>query len=267
MDKLLEYNSISISFEGEETVRDVSFSLNKGEILGVVGESGSGKSTIIKSIMGILSNQGEITEGEIIFDGKNLTQIKEKEYRKIRGPEIGMIFQDASAYLSPIRTIGDQIVESMRAHGKVKKSYIKECAIEMFGTLNLRDPEKIWSSYPFELSGGMNQRVSIAMAMLMKPRLLLADEPTSALDNISRNQIIEELLRLRELYNTAIILVTHDIEIVSTIADKALVIKDGAIMDYGNAKQVLDTPTSDYTIRLLNDMHSLRGQKYTLGQD
>ncbi|MCR4830581.1 MAG: ABC transporter ATP-binding protein [Pseudobutyrivibrio sp.] len=249
---ILKYEAVSISFAEEKAVNEVSFNLKKGEILGVVGESGSGKSTIIKSIMRILNSDGVIDSGRIIFEEDNLLDKSEKEMQGIRGAKIGMIFQDSASSLCPIRTIGDQIIEAMKAHGKADKARFKEHALTLFEKLNFKDVERIWDSYPFELSGGMNQRVGIAIAMLLNPPLLLADEPTSALDYKATNQVMDELKRLRDIYDTSIILVTHDISVVSMVADNVLVLKQGKIMEYGKVKSVLENPQNDYTKLLLS---------------
>ncbi len=257
---LLRYRSVEISYSGRAVVRDVNFSLHPGEILGVVGGSGSGKSTIIKSVLGLLGPGGLVTKGDIWFEGNDLPDLKEKELRKIRGAKIGMIFQDAGASLCPIRTIGDQICESMRAHGKISKAEAKEKALKLFETLNFQDGERVWNSYPFELSGGMNQRAGIAIAMLMEPKILLADEPTSALDVSVQKQVVQEMLRLRDLFGTAIILVTHDIGVVAHMADKVLVLQHGNVMEYGEADQVLHDPRNGYTKALLSVVPQLRRQ-------
>ena len=194
--KILIYDSVEISFDGEAVVHDVSFSLTPGEILGLVGESGSGKSTLIKAAMGLLGSGGLVTRGNICYMGQNILDISEKEKRKIRGAGIGMIFQDAGASLCPIRTIGDQIYESMRAHKKVSRNEAKDHAMELFEKLNFKDSQRVWDSYPFELSGGMNQRAGIAISMLMNPPILLADEPTSALDVSVQRQVVREMLKL-----------------------------------------------------------------------
>ncbi len=249
--KILTYDSVEISFDGKAVVHDVSFSLAPGEILGLVGESGSGKSTLIKAAMGLLGTDGLVTRGDICYMGQNILDISGKEKRKIRGAKIGMIFQDAGASLCPIRTIGDQIYESMRAHEKVSKSAAKERAMELFDKLNFKDSQRIWDSYPFELSGGMNQRVGIAIAMLMNPPILFADEPTSALDVSVQRQVIKEMQKLREMFGTAIVIVTHDIGVVRAMADTILVLKDGKTMEYGDAGKVLNDPQNPYTKKLL----------------
>ena len=169
-----------------------------------------------------------------------------------------MIFQDAGASLCPIRTIGEQIYESMSAHMEITRSQAREKALALFEKLQFKDGQRIWNSYPFELSGGMNQRAGIAIAMLMEPPVLLADEPTSALDVAVQKQVIEEMLHLRELFGTAIILVTHDIGVVSAMADTVLVLKDGRIMEFGTAQQVLREPRDAYTRKLLAAVPKLR---------
>lgn len=257
-EKILTYDSVEISFGGSAVVHDVNFSLHAGEILGLVGESGSGKSTLIKAAMGLLGVNGMVTRGDIWYNGKNLPDISEKDFRKIRGAHIGMIFQDAGASLCPIRTIGEQICESMRAHTRITKAEAKEKAMDLFGKLRFKDVERIWDSYPFELSGGMNQRAGIAIAMLMNPPILFADEPTSALDVAVQKQVVAEMLHLRELFGTAIIMVTHDIGVVSAMADTILVMQDGNMMEYGEAKQVLECPENAYTKKLLSAVPKLR---------
>ena len=258
MEPLLTYRSVEVSFNGRAVTHDVSFTLHAGEILGIVGESGSGKSTLLKAAMGLLGNGGLVTKGDIWFKGKDLPDLPEKELRKICGAGIGMIFQDAGASLCPIRTIGEQIYESMSAHMEITRSQAREKALALFEKLQFKDGQRIWNSYPFELSGGMNQRAGIAIAMLMEPPVLLADEPTSALDVAVQKQVIEEMLHLRELFGTAIILVTHDIGVVSAMADTVLVLKDGRIMEFGTAQQVLRDPQDAYTRKLLAAVPKLR---------
>lgn len=177
---------------------------------------------------------------------QNILDIPEKEKRKIRGAGIGMIFQDAGASLCPIRTIGEQIYESMRVHTKITRSEAKSRAMDLFDKLNFKDSQRVWDSYPFELSGGMNQRAGIAIAMLMNPPILFADEPTSALDVSVQRQVVREMLKLRELFGTAIVIVTHDIGVVRAMADTVLVLKNGKTVEYGTADRVLIIPGSVY---------------------
>jgi ABC-type dipeptide/oligopeptide/nickel transport system ATPase component len=169
-----------------------------------------------------------------------------------------MIFQDCGASMSPIRTIGEQIVESLSAHHKVDVHEAKATAMELFNKLRFKDGERVWNSYPFELSGGMNQRAGIAIAMLMNPAILMADEPTSALDVAVQRQVVEEMLNVRDVFGTAIIIVTHDIGVVSAMADSILVLQNGNVMEYGKAKDVLENPQNDYTRKLLSAVPRLR---------
>lgn len=256
--KILTYDSVEISFGGKAVVHDVSLSLEHGEILGLVGESGSGKSTLIKAAMGLLGPDGLVTRGDIRYMDQNILDIPEKEQRKIRGAGIGMIFQDAGASLCPIRTIGEQIYESMRAHKKITRSEAKSRAMDLFDKLNFKDSQRVWDSYPFELSGGMNQRAGIAIAMLMNPPVLFADEPTSALDVSVQRQVVRELFKLRELFGTAIVIVTHDIGVVRAMADTVLVLKNGKTVEYGTADRVLDHPQDPYTRKLLEAVPKLQ---------
>lgn len=258
MKEILTYQSVEICFNGKSVIQDNSFAVHEGEILGIVGESGSGKSTLLKAAMGLLGNDGMVTKGDIWFQGKDIPDLSEKELRQIRGEKIGMIFQDAGASLSPIRTIGEQIYESMSAHKKVTKTEAKEKALDLFEKLNFKNGDRIWGSYPFELSGGMNQRAGIVLAMLMQPPLLLADEPTSALDMTVQRQVVQEMLQLREIFGTAIILVTHDIGVVSAMADTVLVLKDGQMVEYGSAARILKNPEKEYTQKLLAAVPKLR---------
>ena len=255
---LLDYQHVEVSFNGDPVVHDVSFQLHSGEILGLVGESGSGKSTLLKAAMGLLGSSGMVTRGDIWFEGKSLPDVPPKEMRRICGEKIGMIFQDCGASLSPTRTIGEQIIESMAAHRKVDVAEAKRAALELFEKLHFQDGERIWDSYPFELSGGMNQRAGIAIAMLMNPAVLLADEPTSALDMAVQRQ---EMLHVRESFGTAIIIVTHDIGVVSAMADSIVVLSNGRVMEYAAAKDVLENPQNDYTVKLLSAVPRLRREK------
>lgn len=258
MSALMEYQNVEISFGNKPVVSDVSFKLQAGEILGLVGESGSGKTTLVKAAMGLLGDTGMVTRGDIRFEGKSIPDMSKKELRHIRGAKIGMIFQDCGASLSPIRTIGEQIVESILAHRKMGKSEAKATAMTLFKKLRFQDGERVWNSYPFELSGGMNQRVGIAIAMLMNPSILLADEPTSSLDVAVQRQVVDEMLRVRDTFGTSIILVSHDIGVVSAIADTVLVLQEGNMMEYGKAEDVLCKPQNDYTKKLLSAVPRLR---------
>ena len=249
MNELLKFQNVNISYENKQVLYDISFSLSSGEILGIVGNSGCGKSTLLKSI---LSLEGpKVTGGDIIFEDRSLLSLNAYDMRQIRGKSISMVFQESGIHTNPLKTVGDTVFESMRAHSKISKRDELDTAASIFESLSLPDPKRILSSYPFELSGGMNQRVGIALAMLNKPSIILADEPTSALDPIVAVQIVNELKSLREKYNTAIILVTHNIKIARSITDTIMVLDHGKIADYGNTKEVLSSPKSEFTKELI----------------
>lgn len=261
MNSLLCIEHATVSYNGKPVVRDVSFDLKQGEILGIAGESGSGKSTIIKAIMGLLGEEGLVTEGDIWYKGQNLTDMSQKKLQRFLGTEIGMVFQDCKAALCPVRTIGAQICDAVRAHQKISKKEIQRQTFAIMEKISLRDPERIWNRYPFELSGGMNQRVGICMAMLMHPNLLLADEPTSALDVTVQKQVVEELLLMRGEFHTSMIVVSHNIGVIRKMADKIMVLKDGQIRDYGEAQAVLEHSGDVYTRKLMDSVPVLKFKK------
>lgn len=258
MEELLRYDHVDISYNGFLAVKDVSFTLESGEILGIVGESGCGKSTLIKAAMGLLGNDGMVTRGDIWYKGKNLPDLPPKELRKLNGPELGIIFQSAGSSFCPIRTIEAQLYETMTEHEKTSKAEFLDRAMELLGKLGFEDGKRVLGSYPFELSGGMQQRVGIAAAMLLNPSVLLADEPTSALDVSVQKQVVEEMLLVRETFGTAILLVAHNIGVIGAMADKVLVMKNGETVEYGKTQQVLENPQADYTRALLSAVPRLR---------
>ncbi len=256
--ELLRMEHVTICYGGEPVVQDVSLELKQGEILGIVGESGSGKSTLIKAVMGLLGTEGTVTEGDIWYKGENLTDMPQKKLRRFLGPEIGMVFQDCKSALCPVRKVGVQICEAVRSHEKISRKEIKLRAFRIMEKIGLTDTERIWNSYPFELSGGMNQRVGICIAMILKPNLLLADEATSALDVTVQKQVVEELLMMREDFDTSMIVVTHNIGVVRAMADKILVLKDGKIRDYGATDKVLNHSRDIYTRKLMDSVMTLK---------
>ena len=258
MEELLRYNQVDISYLGQPAVRDVSFTLTSGEILGIVGESGSGKSTLIKAAMGLLGAEGCVTRGEIRYKGKNLPDLPPKELRRLNGPELGYIFQSSGSAFCPIRTVGAQLLETMREHEKISKADFQAQALELLGKLGFDDGTRILRSYPFELSGGMQQRVGIAAAMLLNPCILLADEPTSALDVTIQKQVVEEMRMVRDTFGTAIVLVAHNLGVIGAMADNVLVLKDGVCVEYGRTQEVLSNPQADYTRALLAAVSRLR---------
>ena len=258
MEALLRYDRVDICYGGVPAVRDVSFALREGEILCIVGESGSGKSTLLRAAMGLLGRNGLVTRGDILYRGKNLPDLRPGELRRLSGPELAMIFQDAGASFCPIRTVGAQLFESMTEHGAVSKTEFRARALAVLEQLGFAYGGRIMNSYPFELSGGMQQRVGIACAMLQSPSVLLADEPTSALDVSVQKQVVEALLQVRERSGTAILLVTHNLGVAGAMADRVLVMKDGGAVEYGEAAQVLHAPREDYTRKLLSAVPRLR---------
>ena len=258
MEDLLRYDHVDVCYNGVPAVQDVSFTLRSGEILGIVGESGCGKSTLLKAAMGLLGSSGMVTRGDIWYRDKNLPDLPAGELRKLNGPELGMIFQSAGSSFCPIRTVGAQLYEVMTQHGSVTKKDFERRALELLEKLGFEDGRRILRSYPFELSGGMQQRVGIAAAMLLKPKVLLADEPTAALDVSVQKQVLEELLLLRKTYGTAIVLVAHNIGVIGAMADRVLVMQDGRTAEYGETQQVLQNPQSSYTRTLLAAVPRLR---------
>ena len=252
MAELLRYEHVEISYNGVPAVRDISFSVGEGEILGIVGESGCGKSTLIRAAMSLLGNTGLVTRGDIFYKGKNLPDLSYAEVRKLNGPELGMIFQNAGSSFCPIRTVGAQLYESMTEHKAAGRQDFGRQALELFAKLGFEDGQRILDSYPFELSGGMQQRVGIAAAMLMNPKVLFADEPTSALDVSVQKQVVEEMLLVRRNFGTSIVLVTHNIGVIGAMADKVLVMRGGEMVEYGEKEQVLRDPKEAYTKRLMS---------------
>ena len=258
MEALLQYNHVDISYLGQPVIRDVSFSLHSGEILGIVGESGSGKSTLIKAAMGLLGSEGSITGGEICYRGRLLNRLPPREMRTLCGPELGYIFQSSGSAFCPIRTVGSQLFETMKEHEKISRKDFEAQALELLSKLGFDSGKRILESYPFELSGGMQQRIGIAAAMLLNPSVLFADEPTSALDVTIQKQVVEEMLMVRKTFGTAIVLVTHNLGVIGAMTDRVLVLENGRCVECGSTRQVLSQPRADYTKALLAAVPRLR---------
>ena len=231
---ILDIKNCTICYQnGTPAVSDVSLSVTEGEIVSIVGESGSGKTTLIRAVLGLLPPGGKITGGEILFDGMDLVKADELQMQDIRGKEIAMIFQDVGAALDPIRKIRSQYEEAIAVHEKQPKHRYIEKAVDMLKKMHLTDPGRVLDSYPFELSGGMKQRVGIAMGMTAKPKLLLADEPTSALDVTIQAQVVHQMKELRDKYGVTIILVTHNMGVASYLSDKIGVMCRSRMVDFG----------------------------------
>lgn len=260
---MLEFRNVSVSYrESAAVLSDFTLTIAEKEIVALVGESGSGKTTAIRAAMGLLPEGGRITSGSILFEDEDLSKRSNAEWCELRGTVLSMIFQDAGAMLNPIRTIGSQFVEYIRIHQPMSKKDAWQRGCQMLEQMNLPHGSTIMKSYPFQLSGGMRQRVGIAMAMVFQPKLLLADEPTSALDVTTQAQIVKEMLSLRERYNTSILVVTHNLGLAAYMADRIFVMKDGSVVDSGNREKILNQPGDPYTRQLLDSVPDMRGKRY-----
>lgn len=261
---LLRIEDLTVCY-GESSVPAVDsfqLKLEPGEIVSIVGESGSGKTTVIRSVLGLLPGGGRIEKGDIVYQGNSLAGLKQKTWRSIRGTDISMIFQDSGAMLNPIRRIGDQFAEYLRFHQKMSKKEAWNKSRELLFQMHLPNCDHVMKSYPFQLSGGMRQRVGIAMAMAFQPRLLLADEPTSALDVTIQAQIVRQFMELRKQYGTAMIIVTHNIGVAAYMADRLIVMRKGRIVDSGTKQEILKHPRNDYTRNLLACVPDMGGKRY-----
>jgi len=259
---MLEIKDLTIQYGDKlPVVENFSLSLKKGEIITIVGESGSGKSTVLSSILGLLPNGGKIISGDIIYNGESMLNKSLNQWRELRGTEITMISQDSGGTLNPIRKIGKQFVEYIQTHSKMSTKEAEEKAKDMFSKVNLPDPEIIMKSYPHQLSGGMKQRVGIAMALTFHPKIILADEPTSALDVITQAQIVKEIMELRKAFDTSIIMVTHNLGVAAYISDKIIVMQNGKIVDAGDKNAIINNPKSEYTKKLLAAVPEIGGER------
>ena len=260
---LLDIKNCTICYQnGTPAVSDVSLSVNEGEIISIVGESGSGKTTLIRAVLGLLPPGGHVTQGQILFNGTNLTSLREHEMQAIRGRDIAMIFQDVGAALDPIKRIGSQYRESIEVHERLTAREYAAKALDMLKNMQLTDPQRVMDSYPFELSGGMKQRVGIAMAMTSRPKLLLADEPTSALDVTVQAQVVRQMKQLRDTYGTTIILVTHNMGVASYISDRIGVMCRSHMVELGSRDEIIYHPREQYTKDLLAAVPKLKGARY-----
>lgn len=262
MGKILEVKGLHVSFTtfgGEvQAVRGVSFDLYKGETLAIVGESGCGKSVTAKSIMGLIPNPpGKITDGKILFKGSNLAALKDKDLRKIRGADISMIFQDPMTALNPTLTIGTQLVEGIIQHQKISRSEAQKKALEMMRLVGIPSPESRLKQYPHQFSGGMRQRIVIALALVCEPEVMIADEPTTALDVTIQAQILDLFRDIQKKTGVSIILITHDLGVVAQVADRIAVMYAGKVVETGTRRDIFYKPQHPYTKGLLNSVPRL----------
>lgn len=239
----------------------MSFSMNEGEVLGIVGESGSGKSVTAYSIMGLTAYPGKLIGGTIYFNGHQIEKMSEKEMRKIRGNEVSIIFQDPMTSLNPVYTIGNQITEVIRLHTGKSKKEAYDRAKELLELVGINEPTKRLKQYPHELSGGMRQRVMIAIALACEPKLLIADEPTTALDVTIQAQILELMQELRQKLGMSIIMITHDLGVVASMCERIAVMYAGHIVEYGTADEIFYEPKHEYTKGLINSIPKLSAQE------
>ena len=263
---LLDVRDLCISFVGRdgnalEAVNKLNLYIDAGEIVGVVGESGCGKSVFAQSVMRLLEHEQKMAyEGQILFDGEDLLARPLKRMREVRGCDIAMIFQDPLSSLNPVMTVGAQVIEAVRAHRKVSRRDARNEALSLLERVGIRDAAARFDMYPGDFSGGMRQRVGIAMAMAMKPKLLLADEPTSALDVTNQAIIVKEMMNVRDKMNTAIIIVTHNMGVSCYMADYIMVMKKGRVVEYGKAEDVIYHPKEEYTRMLLAAVPKMGGE-------
>jgi oligopeptide transport system ATP-binding protein len=246
-----------------KALNDVSIRMKEGEVLGIVGESGSGKSVTAYSLMGLTADNGKIVGGEVNFNGHRVDQMTEKEIRAIRGREISIIFQDPMTSLNPVYTIGNQIEEAVRVHGDKTKAEARARALELLKLVGINEPEKRLKQYPHELSGGMRQRIMIAIALACEPMLLIADEPTTALDVTIQAQILDLMNELKEKLSMGIILITHDLGVVASMCDNVAVMYAGEIVEYGTADDIFYEPRHEYTKGLLKSIPKFQEKEYS----
>ena len=272
MEKTLEIKNLTVSFDtfaGEvQAVRGVSWYLNSGETIAIVGESGCGKTVSIQTILGLNRKNARIKDGEVLFKGENLLDKTPKQMRKYQGNELSIIFQDPFTYLNPTMTVGKQIMEVYLKHNKASKKEAEAKAIEMLKMISLPNPEENMKRYPHQLSGGMRQRIMIAMALINNPKVLFADEPTTALDVTVQAQIIDLMNNLKKQLDSSIVLITHDMGVVANMADRIYIMYAGKIMEEGTSSDIFKNPNHPYTLGLLNSVPRLdqktKGKLYSI---
>lgn len=257
MSELLRIKNLHVTFKGSNksdfhAIKGIDLTVNKNETVGIVGESGSGKSVTATSIMGLLPRQTQVEADEMTFEGQSLLGLSQKDFQPIRGNDISMIFQDPLTTLNPVYTVENQIVETVRAHRQISKKEAKLLALEMLEKVGIKDAKRRIKMYPFEFSGGMRQRVMIAIALICNPKLLIADEPTTALDVTIQAQILKLLKDLKEETESSIIMITHDLGVIWETCDRVIVMFKGHVVESGTVKQIYDNPVHPYTVGLMN---------------
>ena len=264
-ERLLEVNDLAVSFftyAGEvQAVRGISWHLNRHETIALVGESGCGKSVTIQTVMGLLQSPGRVIGGSVRFEGRDMLVLNAKELRQIQGNCMSMIFQDPLSYLNPTMRVGEQIAESYRLHHRVSRAEAEARVLEMMRLISFPEPERNMRAYPHQLSGGMRQRIMVAMALICNPQVLFADEPTTALDVTIQAQIIELMNSLKEKLNTAIVLITHDLGVVANMAQRIYVMYAGKIVERGSAQDIFYRPKHPYTWGLLASVPRLDAEQ------
>ncbi|MDR0249222.1 MAG: ABC transporter ATP-binding protein [Oscillospiraceae bacterium] len=266
MSYLLELKNEYVTFfthAGQvKAVNDVSLAMKHGEVLGIVGESGSGKSVTAYSVVGLIAEPGRLVGGSVVFDGRQISTLPEKAMRRLRGNEIGMVFQDPMTSLNPLYTVGNQICEVLLLHTKATRREAREKALRLLREVGINEPERRLRQYPHELSGGMRQRVMIAMALACEPKLLIADEPTTALDVTIQAQILELMMSLQKKHGMSIIVITHDLGVVASVCGKIAVMYAGSVVEYGSAHDIFYNPGHEYTKGLLQSIPKINARAH-----
>ena len=255
---LLEFDGVSIEYAGARVLHDVSLSVMPGESLGIAGESGSGKSTFLRAAVALLGRGGRVCSGRILFRGADLAGMTAEELRRLRGAEVGMVFQDCLASFAPTRTLRGQLAESLAAHGRSLPGW-ESRACELLSRFGIADPAGVLDSYPFQLSGGMGQRAGIVFAVMLEPSIILADEPTSALDAVSQKMVVEELARLCREQGASLVVVSHNMAVIKRLAGKVAILKEGEVVEAGATDAVFGASSHPYTRELLAAVPSFEG--------
>ncbi len=261
---LLDVKHLTVVFDGSPAVTavdDVSFQIAAGETLGLVGESGSGKSVTAFSVLRLLQPPGRVSGGQVLFEGRDLLTLSEREMRAVRGARISLIFQEPMTALNPVMRVGDQIAEALLVHGQASKSEARARAVDLLNAVRIPDAAQRVRDYPHQLSGGMRQRVMIAIALACQPPLIIADEPTTALDVTIQAQVLELLRDLKAQFNLALLLITHDFGVVAEMADRVAVMYKGKLVEQGPVRQILREPAHEYTRSLLAAVPGMKGAR------